>query len=169
MKRAYLLVIFVIPLLAIKCAQDSVKIEIVNNTNNDIVFGVEKHSLKLAKLLSILEIGYMSNDTNYLNLKRNEKMNLKKIIKDSIDYSGLLDVIKSKKISKFNFPSETYLSTFSSKNEEQLVFYFYRIKNEQIVQNVYDSIIINKEKIKIGEKRKNIFIYDNKKILFKSE
>jgi hypothetical protein len=159
---------FFLPLMATKCPQETVNIQVKNSTDNPIVFGVEKHSLFLAKTTSINEIGYISNDSSYINSKKNEKLNLKNIIKDSINYSGLLNVIKSKKTSKLNFPSETFLSRFLSKNEKQLVFYFYRIRNEQIVDNIFDSIILKKNKIKIGEDEINVFEYRDDKIIFKN-
>lgn len=166
--RKLFYIAFFLPLMATRCPQETINIQVKNSTDDSIVFGVEKHSLFLAKTASINEIGYISNDSSYINSKRNEKLNLKNITKDSINYTGLLNVIKSKKTSKFQFPSETFLSIFLSKNEEQLIFYFYKISNEQIVDNNFDSIILKKNKIKIGEDENNVFEYTNDKIIFKN-
>lgn len=161
--RKLFYIAFFLPLMATRCPQETVNIQVKNSTDDPIVFGVEKHSstlmpLKIDKRERFFRDSLCPVD-DYLNLDR--------IKKDSLFYVGDLNIVEKRNKILLSLP-EAFLSSYKSNDEKFYTFYFYKIKDKKIDKYNFDSIILKKNKIKIGEDENNVFEYTNDKIIFKN-
>lgn len=144
MKNKLIIIALAIALMSTKCAEKPINIIFENNSDRNIVFSFTKNVDSLRNIIS----KKFYHDSRFKYLKRK---------KQQIDTLG-----------------ESDLYFYSTKNRGFYTFYFLRvvkfdtIANSYVFEKRYDSINIDKEKILIGEVGNNIFVYDNKKIVFKS-
>jgi hypothetical protein len=133
-----------ISLMSTKCADKTINFVYENKSNRDVVLSCTREidSLKMI----ILERNY--HDPCFKLLKANI------LNKDTLGESDL------------HFYS-------GMKNRDYYTYYFFRIvkfntlTDKHIFEPKYDSINIDKEKIRIGVNVYNVFEYDDKKIVFK--
>ena len=129
-------------MLSTKCAEEEVIFIVQNNCANDIVF---------------------TSRINFLSLD-----NLKKRYGT---YDSFVCLIQKKSTMKFFMP-EGSLNGYLSEDISKYKFYIIeRIREQKIKDSTFfeikkDSIVILREKIKIGSNNFNKFSYDSKKIIF---
>ena len=129
-------------MLSTKCAQEEVVFIVQNNCGNDIVF--------------TSKIDFLSLD----NLKKRYGA-----------YDSFVCVIEKKSKMKFSMP-EGSLNGYLSEDISKYKFYIIeRIREQKIKDSTFfeikkDSIIVLREKIKIGSDNFNKFSYNSNKIIF---
>lgn len=144
MRRTVIIIALAISLMSVKCAEKPVNIVLDNKNHRNIVFSSIKDTDSLKKI--ILEKSYLDPRFKYL------KMNT--IIIDTLTRADLY--------------------YYLSKDKAFYTFYFLKVikfdtlTSNYVFEKKYDSINVDKEKILIGDEGKNIFIYTNAKIVFKS-
>ncbi len=138
-KRIFLVLMFS---LGTKCPQEPINLTIINNYERNIIFS----TIKL------------------------KQIDIKMVLKNKDDGEGYYVFTKINKHKKEKiFKGKSILDICLSKNEQFYVFYFYKLnKSNTSFYGKYDSIIVSKNKIKIGEWGRNFFIYSKDKIIFKS-
>jgi hypothetical protein len=146
MRKTIIVIALSISLMSTKGAEKPANIVFDNKSDRNIVFSSIKNTDTLKSV--ILEKSYLDPRCKYF--KRN-----------SINTDTL---------------TRADLYYYLSKDKAFYAFYFLRVirfdtlTNNYFFENIYDSINIDiyKEKIHIGDKGYNTFIYTNKKIVFKS-
>lgn len=144
MKNDLILIALAISLMSTKCADETLNIDFNNKSDKNVIFSFTKNT-----------------DT------------LKKVILKNFNHDNRFKYLKSKNI-KNDVLGNSDLYFYSKKGKSFYTFYFLRVvkfdtvENNYVFEKKYDSINIVKEKIFTGEKANNTFIYDNKKIVFKS-
>lgn len=145
MKIKLIIIALAIALMSTKCAEKPINIIFENNSDRNIVFSFTKNADSLRNIIS--KKFYHDSRFKYLNSKKNK-----------IDTLG-----------------ESDLYFYSTKDRAFYTFYFLKvikfdtIANKYVFEKKYDSINVDKEKVSIGEKGKNFFVYSNKMIVFKGK
>lgn len=144
MKEKIILIALAVSLMSTKCAEKSLNMTFSNESENNVVFS----STNNRNVLKEIMLKKNSHDPRFKYIRKGETNN------DTLTVSSL----------------DFYLS----KDRDFYTFYFFQIKQFDTIKDLYvfekkyDSININKQKFQIGMEGKNILIYNDKRILFKS-
>ncbi|MGL3001364.1 hypothetical protein [Flavobacterium sp. RSSB_23] len=144
MKIKLILIGVCVSLMCMKCPEENLLVSFENKSNEDVVLSCTNDSDSLKKIIQ----NKFHHDCRFKHLQKNNVTKDTLVESDLHFYSGM-------------------------KNRDYYTFYFFpvvkfdTVANKYIFDTEYDSINIDKEKIRIGVNVYNVFEYDDKKIVFK--